>query len=72
MQYFGMMIFLLPIIFRDLPLLWKYSETTHFALVLGGVNAVGTVALFKSFEVGQFSIVSQVASSYPALSIVAS
>ncbi|HKM51528.1 MAG TPA: EamA family transporter [Candidatus Bathyarchaeia archaeon] len=69
MQYVGIA-FLLLIAFRDLPLLWEYSAVTRFALVLGIVNAVGTVALFKSFEVGQLSIVSPVASSYPALSIV--
>jgi uncharacterized membrane protein len=69
MQYVGGA-FLLLIAFRDLPLLWEYSAVTRFALVLGVVNAVGTVALFKSFEVGQLSIVSPVASSYPALSIV--
>jgi uncharacterized membrane protein len=37
---------------------------------LGVVNALATVALFKSFEVGQLSIVSPIASSYPALSTV--
>jgi uncharacterized membrane protein len=69
MQYVGMA-FLLLIVFHDLPRLWEYSAVTYFALMLGVVNAVGTVALFKSFEVGQLSIVSPVASSYPALSIV--
>ncbi|HMK82393.1 MAG TPA: EamA family transporter, partial [Candidatus Bathyarchaeia archaeon] len=69
MQYVGSA-FLLLIVFRDMPLLWEYSAVTYFAMMLGVVNAVGTVALFKSFEVGQLSIVSPVASSYPALSIV--
>lgn len=69
MQYVGIG-FLLLIVFHDLPRLWEYSAVTYLALMLGVVNAVGTVALFKSFEIGQLSIVSPVASSYPALSIV--
>lgn len=39
-------------------------------VALGLVNAIGTIALFKSFEVGQLSLMSPISSSYPALSSI--
>jgi len=39
-------------------------------LGLGAINAAAAYSLFKGFEVGQLSIISPIASSYPALSTV--
>lgn len=69
MQYVGGLL-MLALTFQDLATLWALSLATYLVLGLGVVNALATVALFKSFEVGQLSIVSPIASSYPALSTV--
>ena len=69
MQYVGgVLMFVLT--YRDLTALWQFPSATYLVLGLGFVNAFATVALFKSFQVGQLSIVSPIASSYPALSTI--
>lgn len=67
LQYVGIL-FLLLIVIPDLPRLWQFPTEATFTLVLGAVNAAAAFSLFKGFEVGQLSIVSPIASSYPALS----
>ena len=69
MQYVGGLL-LLALTFQDLTPLWRFPSATYLVLGLGVVNASATVALYKSFEVGQLSIVSPIASSYPALSTI--
>lgn len=67
-QYIGGM-FLLLITYQNLTKLWLFPTETCIAIGLGAVNAFATMSLYKSFEVGQLSIVSPVASGYPALSV---
>ena len=69
MQYMGGA-FMLLLTFRDLPILWQFPSATYFLLGVSTVNVLASVALLKSFQVGQLSIVSPIASSYPALSTV--
>jgi drug/metabolite transporter (DMT)-like permease len=69
MQYVGGILLLL-ITFQNMTPLLRFPAETYLALGLGAVNVLGTVSLFKSFEVGQLSIVSPIASSYPALSTI--
>lgn len=58
---------MLLLIGSDIVRLMRFPTETYFLVALGGVNAIGTVALFKSFEVGQLSLMSPISSSYPAL-----
>jgi len=67
-QYIGG-VFLLLIAYQNLTKLWLFPTETCIAIGLGAVNAFATMSLYKSFEVGQLSIVSPVASGYPALSV---
>jgi uncharacterized membrane protein len=69
MQCVGI-VFMLLITGSDIGRLAHFPTQTYFAVALGVVNAIGTVALFKSFEVGQLSIMSPLSSSYPALSSI--
>jgi drug/metabolite transporter (DMT)-like permease len=69
MQCVGI-VFMLLITGSDITRLADFPTQTYFAVALGLVNAIATVALFKSFEVGQLSIMSPIASSYPALSSI--
>ena len=39
-------------------------------LLLGVVNALATLSLYKGFEVGRLSVVSPIASSYPVISVL--
>jgi len=69
LQYIGGL-FLLLVVVQDLPRLWLFPTAAYFALGLGVLNAVASYSLFKGFEVGQLSVISPIASSYPALSTV--
>ncbi len=69
LQYIGS-IFILLVVFHDLHRLWMFPTVTYFTLGLGAINAVASYSLFKGFEVGKLSVVSPIASSYPALSTV--
>ena len=69
MQCVGI-VFMLLITGSDIVRLTLFPTEIYFLVALGGVNAIGTVALFKSFEVGQLSLMSPISSSYPALSSV--
>ena len=62
--------FMLLITGTDVGLLLSFPKEAYLAVALGAVNAIATVALFKSFEVGQLSIMSPIASSYPALASI--
>lgn len=55
---------------NDVFRLLSFPTEAYLTVGLGAVNAIATVALFKSFEVGQLSIMSPIASSYPALASV--
>ena len=69
LQYVGGLILVL-VVAQDIPRIWQFPTATYLTLGLGAINAVAAFSLFKGFEVGQLSIVSPIASSYPALSIV--
>lgn len=59
---------LLFLLVPDIPLLWRFPTEVYVTLGIGAINAVAVFCLFKGFEVGQLSIISPIASSYPALS----
>jgi len=62
--------FVLPFALPDLPRL-LYSPMFAFAAVLlGVVNALGTLCLYKGFEVGRVSIVSPIGSTAPVVAII--
>ena len=63
-------IILLALTFQDLVVLQIYMVETVLVLGLGIMNMVGTLGLYKGFEIGRVSIVSPIASSFPALSTV--
>lgn len=63
-------VFMLLITGQDLVRLIQFPWSTCLAVILGVVNAIGTLALYKSFEIGKVSIMSPIASSYPALSSI--
>lgn len=67
MQYVGGAL-ILVLAFQDLPLLWRFPQAALLVLGLSVVNVLASLSLLKSFEVGKLSIVSPIASSYPALS----
>lgn len=67
MQVIGS-VFILLLAGQDLARLWQYPNEAYLAVGLGILNLLGTMSLYRSFEVGQLSIVSPIASSYPALS----
>jgi drug/metabolite transporter (DMT)-like permease len=69
LQYIGGL-FLVLVVVQDIPRLWQFPTATYFTLGLGAINAAASFSLFKGFEVGQLSIISPIASSYPALSTV--
>ena len=69
LQYIGGL-FLVLFIIQDIPRIWQFPAATYFTLGLGAINAAAAYSLFKGFEVGQLSIVSPIASSYPALSTI--
>lgn len=69
LQYIGGLLLLL-VAAQDLPRLWLFPTATYFTLGLGAINAAAAFSLFKGFEVGRLSIISPIASSYPALSTV--
>jgi len=69
LQYIGSLL-LLAITIQDISRLWQFPTATYFALGLGAINALASYSLFKGFEVGQLTVISPVASSYPALSTI--
>ena len=69
LQYIGGL-FIVLVAVQEIPRLWLFPTATYFTVGLGAINAVAAFSLFKGFEVGQLSIISPIASSYPALSTV--
>ena len=69
LQYVGGILLLL-LLAQDIPLLWRFPTEVYLTLGIGAINAVAAFCLFKGFEVGQLSIISPIASSYPALSTI--
>jgi len=69
LQYVGSLLLLVMTV-QDISRLWQFPSATYFALGLGAINAVASYSLFKGFEVGQLSVISPIASSYPALSTI--
>jgi drug/metabolite transporter (DMT)-like permease len=56
-----------------LPEFWLLFVEPWYALagiLLGVVNALATLSLYKGFEVGRLSVVSPIASSYPVVSVI--
>jgi len=41
-----------------------------WGILVGALNTVGTLALYRSFEIGKLSIVSPISASYPALTML--
>jgi len=69
LQYVGGLILVL-VVAQDIPRVWQFPTATYLTLGLGAINAAAAYSLFKGFEVGQLSIISPIASSYPALTTV--
>ncbi|MGA3407037.1 MAG: EamA family transporter [Candidatus Bathyarchaeia archaeon] len=63
-------VFMLLVVSSDIYRLQSFPRATYLAIILGVVNAVATIALYKSFEVGQLSIMSPISSSYSALASI--
>ena len=49
---------------------WRWSDSLLLLLGLGVLNTVSTLFLYRSFELGVLSVVSPIASSYPAVTAV--
>lgn len=47
--------------------LWRWSDAWWLLLGLGVLNTIATLCLYRSFEYGVLSVVSPIASSYPAV-----
>jgi len=62
--------FVLPFAIMDSGRLLTYPSIAVAAALLGGINALATLCLYKSFEIGRLSIVSPVASTAPCISIL--
>ena len=62
--------FVLPFALIDAPRLLIDPWMTLAAISLGVVNALGTLSLYKGFEVGRLSIVSPIASTAPVVAIL--
>jgi len=62
--------FVLPFALTDASRLLIDPWTTLAAVLLGVVNALGTLSLYKGFEVGRLSIVSPIASTAPVVAIL--
>jgi len=69
MQIIGSVL-LLPFAFNDVYRLFLQPWAIVEGMMLGVVNALATLSLYKGFEVGRLSIVSPIASSYPVVSIL--
>ncbi len=64
------MLVLLPVALwfeRDL---WQSTDPWALIAILGGINVLASFFLYKSFEYGVLSVVSPLASSYPAVTAV--
>ena len=62
--------FVLPFALLDLSRLAAHPWATLAAVMLGVLNALATLSLYKGFEVGRLSIVSPVASTAPVIAIL--
>jgi len=69
MQTIGGML-LLPFALPDASLLFLQPWATVGGLMLGVINAIATIALYKGFEVGRLTIVSPIASCAPLVSVI--
>jgi len=61
---------LLPFALNDAFRLFLQPWAVVEGVMLGVVNALATLSLYKGFEVGRLSIVSPIASCYPVVSIL--
>lgn len=62
--------FVLPFAISDLGRLTVNPSATVAGILLGVVNALATLCLYKGFEVGRLSIVSPIASTAPVVAIL--
>jgi drug/metabolite transporter (DMT)-like permease len=69
LEVFGM-ILLLPLAIGLESDRWEPSDPWAAAVLLGGINFVASLLLYRSFEYGTLSVVSPLASSYPAVTAV--
>lgn len=69
MQVIGSFV-ILPFALLDTSRLFLQPWAVLEGILLGVVNAVATLSLYKGFEVGRLSVVSPIASSYPLVSII--
>jgi uncharacterized membrane protein len=61
--------FVLPFALADAPRLLAHPWYAFVGILLGVINAVATLCLYKGFEVGRLSIVSPIASTAPVVAI---
>ncbi len=62
--------FVLPFALQDLPRLVPHPWAVVGGVLLGVINGLATLSLYKGFEVGRLSIVSPIASSCPVVAII--
>ena len=62
--------FVLPFAMTDVSRLVVHPWAVLGGILLGVVNAFGTLSLYRGFEVGQLSVVSPIASSSPVVSVI--
>jgi drug/metabolite transporter (DMT)-like permease len=60
-------LFVLLFSIQRLQLFLQYPYAAAMAVGLGAINVVATISLYKSFEIGNLSVVSPLASGYPAI-----
>jgi drug/metabolite transporter (DMT)-like permease len=61
---------LLPLVLPDSSRLFLQPWATLGGVLLGVINAVATIALYKGFEVGRMSVVSPIASCSPVVTVL--
>ena len=69
MQLVGSLL-LLPLALPDFPRLFLQPWMTLGGILLGTINALATIVLYKGFEVGRLSVVSPIASCAPLVSVI--
>jgi drug/metabolite transporter (DMT)-like permease len=62
--------FVLPFAIPNVSRLFVHPWAALGGILLGVVNAFGTLSLYKGFEVGRLSVVSPIASSSPVVSVI--
>jgi uncharacterized membrane protein len=69
MQIIGSVL-LIPLALPDFPLLFVQPWATLGGILLGIINALATIVLYKGFEVGRLSVVSPIASCAPLVAVL--